>query len=293
MPLATAQTPHAFYRGWRWVSLDGSCLEVADEAAHREAFGTPGTQHGRTGYPQLRFVSLLENGTHALFGVTLGGYRDAEVTLAHETVRYLKPGMLCLADRGLSGSPLWDAACRTGAHLLWCVAKNRRLPVLKRLDDGSYLSQIEPAPQTRQKMGAQDVPPREVRVIEYRLPCTQPIYRLMTTLLDPATAPAQELAALYQQRWSIETTFAEIKTTLKGADVALRSKTPELVRQEFWGLLLAYHAVRKLMLEAALARDRSPTVLSFKHNVSIMRRKLPASGAIPPRAVPDGVAVTG
>jgi hypothetical protein len=296
VPLATVRTPGAFYRGLRLVSLDGSGLEVADEAVNREAFGSPGTQQGRTGYPQLRFVGLLENGTHVLFGVALGGYQDAEITLAHDTVRHLKPGMLCLADRGLSGYPLWAAASRTGAQLLWRITKDRVLPMTERLRDGSYLSQIEPAPLTRKKMGAQDVQLLTVRVIDYRLPGVpdaEPIYRLMTTLLDPNTAPAQELAALYQARWTIETIFAEIKTTLKGADVVLRSKTPALVRQEFWGLLLAHHVVRKLMLEAALVHEQPPDALSFKHSLSLMRRKLPASGALPPRAIPEVVGEAG
>lgn len=293
VPLATEATPGAFYRGMRLVSLDGSGLEVADEATNREAFGVPGTQQGRTGYPQLRFVGLLENGTHVLFGVALGGYQDTEVGLAHEAIQHLKPGMLCLADRGLSGYPLWAAASRTGAQLLWRIAKNRTLPVRERLADGSYLSEIEPAPLTRKRMATQDAPPLAVRVIDYRLPGVldaEPIYRLMTTLLDPIAAPAQELATLYQSRWTIETTFAEMKTTLKGADVILRSKTPELVRQEFWGLLLAHHVVRKLMLEAALTQERPPDSLSFKHSLALMRRKLPASGALPPRAVPEVVA---
>lgn len=285
VPLATQATPGAFYRGLRLVSLDGSGVEVADEAANRDAFGVPGTQQGRTGYPQLRFVGLLENGTHVLFGVALGGYRESEVSLAHQAIEHLKPGMLCLADRGLSGYPLWAAASRTGAQLLWRVAKNRTLPVRERLADGSYLSEIEPAPLTRKKMAIHEAPPLRVRVIDYRLPGVpdaEPIYRLLTTLLDPADAPAQELAELYQTRWKIETTFAEMKTTLKGAEVILRSKTPELVRQEFWGLLLAHHVVRKLMLEAALAQERPPDGLSFKHTLALMRRKLPASGALPP-----------
>lgn len=293
VPLATIATPEAFYQGMRLVSLDGSGLEVADEAANREAFGVPGTQQGRTGYPQLRFVGLLENGTHVLFGVALGGYRDSEISLAHQAIQHLKPGMLCLADRGLSGYPLWAAATRTGAQLLWRIPKNRLLPVRERLADGSYLSEIEPAPRTRKKMATQDAPPLTVRVIDYRLPGVpdaEPIYRLITTLLDPFAAPAQELATLYQSRWTIETTFAEMKITLKGADVILRSKTPELVRQEFWGLLLAHHVVRKLMLEAALAQERPPDSLSFKHTLGLMRRKLPASGALPPRAVPQVVA---
>lgn len=147
VPLATPATPGAFYHGLRLVSLDGSGVEVADEAVNRETFGVPGTQQGRTGYPQVRFVGLLENGTHVLFGVALGGYQDAEVSLAHQAIAHLQPGMLCLADRGLSGYPLWAAASRTGAQLLWRVAKNRTLPVRQRLDDRDHLCRDEDHPQ--------------------------------------------------------------------------------------------------------------------------------------------------
>jgi len=291
-PLAPAGTPGAFYRGLRLVSLDGSCLEVADEAANRQAFGVPGTQQGRTGYPQIRFVGLVEQGTHALFAMRLGGYKNSETSLAQEVVPDLKVGMLCLADRGLAGFPLWAAAARTGAHLLWRIPKNRILPVKRRFADGSYLSEIAPAPLTRRRMADASPAALTVRVIDYRLPGVpdaEPLYRLITTLLDPRAAPAEELAALYHTRWTIETTLAEMKTTLRGADVVMRSKTPELVRQEFWGLLLAHQIVRKMMLEAALAHQHPPDRLSFKHSLSLMRRKLPHSGALPPRAVPQVV----
>ena len=284
-PLAQINTDGSFYRGLRLVSVDGITLEVADEAGNREAFGVPGTQQGQTGYPQIRCVGLLESGTHAFFGVELGGYKDSEVSLAHKTLSRLKPGMLCLADRGFSGYPLWQVASQTGAQLLWRIPKNRKLPVLQQFKDGSYLSQISPAPATLKKMSNKTATAITVRVIDDQLPGVsgaEPIYRLITTLLDSEQYPADELAALYHARWSIETTFAEIKTTLKGADIVLRSKTPELVRQEFWGLLLAHHVVRKVMLEAALSRQRTPDALSFKHSLSIVRRKLPASGAIPP-----------
>jgi len=292
-PLAQPQAEGSFYRGLRVVSVDGTTLEVADEAGNREIFGVPGTNKGQTGYPQIRCVGLLENGTHALFGVALGGYKDSEVSLAHEAIKNLKPGMLCLADRGFSGYPLWRAASQAGAQLLWRIIKNRKLLVLQRFKDGSYLSQISPAPATLKKMGDKAAPAITVRVIDYRLPGVanaEPVYRLITTLLDSDRYPADELAALYHERWSIEATFAEIKTTLKGADIVLRSKTPELVRQEFWGLLLAHHVVRKLMLEAALSRQRTPDELSFKHSLSIIRRKLPTSGAIPPGALQQVVA---
>ena len=286
-PLADARTKGAFFGRYRVVSLDGSTLDVADEAANVNAFGYPGTQQGRTGYPQLRFTALLENGMHVMFGVACGGYQDSEMSLAHLSVSHLQPGMLCLADRGLSGFPLWQAAQATGAHLLWRIPRNRQLPIVKRLDDGSYLSMIAPAPATKKAMTG-NTAPIMVRVIDYQLPGVpdaEPIYRVMTTLLDHKEASAVALAKLFHEQWVIETTLAELKTTLKGADIVLRSKTPDLVRQEFYGLVLAHYAIRKLMWEAALTRDEPPERLSFKQAVNTVRRKLPAYGAIPPRAV--------
>ncbi len=125
--------------------------------------------------------------------------------------------------------------------------------------------------------------------VEYRLAGiaeAEPLYRLLTTLLDPAQAPAAELAALYHERWEIEVALAELKTGLRGARVVLRSKTPELVRQEFWGLLLAHFAVRGLMHEAALRADEDPDRLSFSHAVRVVRRKLPLFAALSPSGSP-------
>lgn len=295
-PLADERTPGAFVSGltkrYRLVSLDGSCLEVADQSANAQAFGYPSTGQGRTGYPQIRFTALVENGTHALFGVASAGFKDSEVSLAHQTITHLKPGMLCLADRGLAGFPLWQAASATGAHLLWRVTKNRYLPILKRLPDGSYLSQIEPAVATKKAMTSSTLP-IAVRVIEYELPGAlepEPLYRLITTVLDEKEITAQTLAQLYRERWTIETTFAEMKTALKGSSIVLRSKTPDLVRQEFYGLVIAHYAIRKLMQEASLGargnqlpgQGAPPGSLSFKQAANTVRRKLPTYGAISP-----------
>ena len=176
---------------------------------------------------------------------------------------------------------MWKQAAATGADLLWRVRKNIVLPCEKRLPDGSYLSRIYASDKNRRR-GTDGI---IVRVIEYRLEGiegAEPLYRLATTILDDKLAPAVELAALYHERWEIETAFDELKTHLRGANIVLRSKTPDLVRQEFYGLLMAHFAVRGLMHEAALSADEDPDRLSFLHAVRVVRRKMAAFGAIPP-----------
>jgi hypothetical protein len=265
------------------VSLDGSCLDVADTAENNTAFGRPGAGRGESAFPQVRFVALVENGTHVLFGARLGGFADGETTLAHAALPALRPGMLCLADRQFFGHALWQAAAATGADLLWRVKRSSRLPREAVLADGSYLTTIYPSEKDRrhQTTGIQ------VRVVEYRLEGiaeAEPLYRLVTTILDPAAAQAAELAALYHERWEIEGALAELKTHLRGARMVLRSKTAELVRQEFWGLLLAHFAIRGLMHEAALRAGEDPDRLSFLHTVRVVRRKLPLFAALSPSA---------
>jgi hypothetical protein len=280
-PIATPTSKGARYRAWRLVSLDGSCLDVADTAANGVAFGRPGASRGESAFPQLRFVALVENGTHVLFGARLGGFEEGETTLARDALPALRPGMLCLADRQFFGHALWQEAAATGADLLWRVKRNLRLPRETVLGDGSYLTTIYPSEKNRRHR-AEGV---RVRVIEYRLEGiadAEPLYRLVTTILDPAQAPATDLAALYHERWEIEGALAELKTHLRGARMVLRSKTPDLARQEFWGLLLAHFAVRGLMHEAALRADEDPDRLSFLHAVRVVRRKLPLFAALPP-----------
>ena len=278
-PVAVKETKGAWYRRWRIVSIDGSTLDVADNQDNEQAFGRPGASRGASAYPQVRFVSLVENGTHVLFGTQLGGYHDSEISLAHTVLAALKKGMLCLADRGFYGYELWKKACATGADLLWRVSKNPHLPCQKRLDDGSYLTTIYA------RGGKSDG--IQLRVIEYTLDGVadaEPVYRLVTSILDPIQAPAQELAALYHERWEIETALDELKTHLRGSKIVLRSKTPDLVRQEFWGLMMTHFAVRGLMHEAALEAGEDPDRLSFLHTVRVVRRKVAHFAAIPPSA---------
>ena len=280
-PIAVKRTKGAWYRHWRSVSLDGSTMDVADNQENEQAFGRPKASRGTSAYPQVRFVSLVENGTHVLFGTQMGGYGVGEITLAHQVLPALRKGMLCLADRNFFGFDLWRKARATGADLLWRVKKNLRLPCEQRLSDGSYLSTIYRSDKDRRR-GSNGI---RVRVIEYTLEGVagaEPMYRLLTSILDPDQAPAQELAALYHERWEIETALDELKTHLRGSKIVLRSKTPNLVRQEFYGLMMTHFAIRGLMHEAALQDGEDPDHLSFLHAVRVVRRRLPQFVAIPP-----------
>jgi Insertion element 4 transposase N-terminal/Transposase DDE domain len=282
-PIAERPTKGAWYRDWRLMSLDGSTLDVADTAENEEAYGRPGASRGSSAFPKLRFVGLLENGTHVLWGARLSDYATDELTLAQEVVPALCQGMLCLADRFFPSYTLWQAASQTGADLLWRTRQNARLDVDQRLPDGSYLSRLYASTSDRRNQRNAIV----VRAIDYYLkdvPGAEPVYRLITTVLDPERAPAKELAALYHERWEIETALDELKTHLRGAQIVLRSKTPELVEQEFYGLLMAHFAIRGLMHEAALRVDEDPDRLSFLHAVHVVQRRLPRFAALPPSA---------
>lgn len=276
----TRTTKGAWYRKWRVVSIDGSTLDVADEKDNAKTFGRPGGQGGEGAYPQVRFVSLVENGTHVLFGSRMGDYHTGETVLARETLGFLSEEMLCLADRGFFGFNLWRQARDTKAALLWRMKKNAKLPCEKRFRDGSFLSRIYDSRDTK-RAGESVV----VRVIEYALdgvPDAEPAYRLITTILDPSQAPAKELAALYHERWEIESAFDEFKTHLRGNKIVLRSKRPDLVRQEFYGFMMAHYAIRGIMHEAALKADEDPDRLSYVHAVRVIRRKMAAAAAISP-----------
>jgi hypothetical protein len=280
-PIATENTKGAWYRQWRLFSLDGSTLDVPDEVENQVAFGKQPCKQGESAFPAIRFLSLVENGTHVLFGSRMAPYTTGELTLAEDVIPLLKPGMLCLADRGFYGYRLWALAKGTGADLVWRVRKSQTLPREKVLTDGSFLSRVYES-QNDQKQKRNGV---VVRVVEYTmegLPDAEPIYRLITTIHDPDQAPAKELAALYHERWEIETAFDELKTHLRGRQITLRSKTPDLIRQEFYGLMMAHFAIRGLMHEAALKGGIDPDRLSFMHAVRVIRRKMTRLASLPP-----------
>ena len=225
--------PGVFWRGLRVMALDGSTMNLADEAGNAARFGYPGGSRGQAACPMLRFCALVECGTGVLIGAQADGYATGEHTLAERVFAsgVIDQSMLILADRGFIGWALWQKAVATGAAIVCRARDNQQLPVIERLPDGSYLSEIYESQKARRHGTG-----TRVRVIEYSVEGV-PVavvgpeagapqrYRLITSLLDPLTAPAAELAALYQRRWRIETAFAELKTQL-AEGLALRSKTP-------------------------------------------------------------------
>ena len=281
-PLATRATRGAWYRHWRIMVLDGTCLDVPDSPAN-QGLGRATGGRGQAAFPQVRVVGLVEAGTHAIVDAAQGPYSSGEQTLAQGLAREggpLGPGVLLLADRLFVGWELWQAMAGTGADLVWrvrCGQGAPKLPVEQVLSDGSWLSYLRADRGRRLR----------VRVIEYTLGdpgrrTGTDRYRLVTTILDPAAAPAGELAALYTERWEVETALGELKTTQRGPRQVLRSKSPELVAQEVWAHLLVHYALRAVLHTAALQADLDPDRLSFIATLRVVRRQVIARPAFSP-----------
>jgi hypothetical protein len=261
------------------VAVDGTTFDVPDSVANAGFFGRPGSARGAGGgaFPQVRVAALGECGTHAIFAAELGPLAVHETELARRLLGHLRAGMLLIADRGFSGFDLWRAAASTGADLLWRVKNAAVLPVVEQLADGSYLSHIYAA---RDKHRHAD--PARVRVIEYTLAGQATVYRLITTITDPAQAPALDLAGLYAQRWEFEMSLDELKTHQGAPRLVLRSHTPGGVQQEVWGFLLVHYAIRALMHQAALDAGTDPDRISFTRTLRLARRQVTAQAALSP-----------
>jgi hypothetical protein len=281
-PLGEAGTPGVWLAGRRMVAIDGTCLDAADTDVNDAEFGRAGVSKGeKAAFPQARVLALAECGTHAIFAARVGGYRDSEARLAEQLLPELGAGMVLLADRGFFSFALWRKACDTGADLLWRVRTDPAGPKpqhVQDLSDGSWLAHLRRSSDPHGE-------PMLARVIDYTIQDGRPNptgYRLLTTLLDPDEAPATDLAAAYAQRWEIESAFDELKTHQRGPRVVLRSKSPDLVKQEIWGHLCCHFAIRSLMTDAARYADHDPDRVSFTAALRITRRTIAHAGDFPP-----------
>lgn len=295
VPMAPEGLPGGWCAGRRVMAVDGSNIDLADTAANVAEFGYAS---GGGAFPQVRMVALAETATHAVTAVATGRARTGERGLFGKLLNALTPGMLVLADRGFLSFDLWGQAVATGADLCWRAKSSTSLPVLQTLPDGSYLSQLSDpvlASKRRDQIRKNvrqpvEVPGHRVRVVEYQVtdrgtPGAEPeTYRLITTLLDPGEAPATELCELYHRRWELESTFDEIKTSQRGSGIVLRSKSPPMVYQELYALLLTHYAVRELMLHASEAEDSEYELerLSFIRSLRLIRRHITGQAAFSP-----------
>jgi hypothetical protein len=286
VPLAEPGTKSAWLGHRRIMAIDGFVLDTPDTPKNRDKYGIDGPEASQHPYPQVRVVGLVECGTHAIIDAAFAGTGTGEQVLMPDLLRSVEPDMLIIADRGFYGYDLWDQALDTGAALLWRVKSHIRLPVVRELGDGSFLSVIFPArtAQARRtsiidtvRNGEQPHPAqaKAVRVIEYTIPNrggADETIRLITSIIDLDEAAAIELAAAYHERWEIENTFDEMKTHQRGPARVLRSKSPDLVEQEVWSFLLTHYAIRALMTRAADEADVDPDRISFMRSLRVVRR---------------------
>lgn len=299
VPVADQLTRGAFLGPWRLMAIDGFEWDAPDTAANVAGFGYGGSAGHATPFPKVRVVTVSECGSHAVVDAQMGGTKTAEQTMARALYRRLEPGWLLLADRNFYSFADWQAAADGGADLLWRVTSRLGLPVLEVLPDGSWRSVlISPkihreqtrARLTGQARAGQPLDPGQavpVRVIEYDVPDregsgTGETIRLLTTISDPAAAPAPVLAQTYHQRWEHETGNDQIKTCLRGPGRVLRSKRPDMVRQEIYGYLLAHYAISALICRAATEADIDPDRVKFLRTVRVVRRALADPAAFSP-----------
>jgi hypothetical protein len=289
VPIATPGTRGAWYHDRRVMAIDGVILDAPDTDENVDRFEKKEHKNGESAFPQVRVVGLTECGTHAMVAAEVDSWRVYERELAERLLDQFEPNMLVLADRGFFSYDLWQQASDTRAALVWRVVTAIRLPVLELYSDGSYLSELLPNKlKTDLNRGKKRHVPEgariPVRVIEYRIGNRKSpeIIRLVTTLLDHKEAPAAELAALYAERWEFEMGLDEIETHQIANYRVLRSKKPDLVEQEIWGLLITHYIIRNLMHQAADDIDIDEDRLSFIRSLRVVRRSVANDTDFPP-----------
>ena len=279
-PLATPETPGAFYKGYRLMGIDGTVMDVPDSPANEERFGRSSGGRGDAAFPQIRKLSLVELGTHVETALAIGGYHDSEQKLVVQLFDKIPDDALLLEDRNFFSYDHWKELDSRGVKLLVRIKSTMILKPIERLPDGSCLAKIYPSSYDRDK----DRKGIVVRVIEYTL--DDPLrtghgetHRLLTNLLDHMMFPAMELICLYHERWEEEQVYDEQKThqdpRRPTKPAHFRSQTPEGVEQEIYALSLAHFVVRALMLEAAKQENQDADRLSFTGCFQILQGRLP------------------
>jgi hypothetical protein len=283
---ATASAHEHRWRGLAVYGLDGSQLRVPDSPENDQAFGRPKSGRGRAGYPQVRGVALMVLRSHLLAGLAVGACADGEVTLAASLWPLLPDDSLTIVDRGFLSYRLFHHLQAAGPNRHWLTRAKKTLQwrVRHRLGPNDVLVDL---PVHRHLRRAHPELPETLpaRAIRYHRRGFRP-QTLLTSLLDPVTYPAAEIVALYHERWELEIGFDEIKTHTLEREEALRSRAPERIRQEIWGLALGYNLVRLEMARVAVRADVAPQRISYRHTLMLIRNFWLAAWLAPPGVLP-------
>jgi hypothetical protein len=297
--VATLATRGAWLRGRLLLAIDGFDADVADSEENAAEFGYAGSGDARSAFPKIRVVALAECGTHAFRAAEIGGWAAGEKTLARGLLMRLRRDEVLVADRGFYSFDNWSLAAGTGADLIWRAPTQLALPVVEVLPDGTFLTVlINPEIRGARRRGellaaaraGAELDPDEAhlaRVVEYDVPDragngSGELVVVLTTLLDPGQARADEIAAGYAERWEEETANDQLKTHLRGPGKVLRSRLPDLVIQEMWAWLIVQHALTALIADAAEAADIDPDRIGFARALRLVRRSATGTADIPP-----------
>src|SRR6266478_1577599 len=256
------------WRGLALYGVDGSTLRVPDSDENRAAFGGSSGERGQSGYPLVRMAALMGLRSHLLAAVAFGPYGKSELAYAAALWQSVPSDSLTIMDRNFLAAPVLIPLHRDGSNRQWLTRAKAKtvMHVIERLGAGDELVELETSPESLQKDPT--LPRRyRARAIRYQRQGFDPQI-LLTSLVDHKAYPAREIVSLYHERWEIELGFDEIKTEMLDREEAIRSRTPDGVRQELWGILIAYNLIRLEMERVATAAKVEPARISF---VSAMR----------------------
>ena len=259
------------WQGLMVLGADGTSMRVPDSAENRRTFGLPGSRKNTAGYPQIRAVGLMVLRSHLLLDFAFAGFKIGEITLATPLIKRTPDYSLTILDRFYHSYLLWHQIRTQGEERHWLVRgrKNLKYRVIERLGRGDELVEIE-FPRALRKKHPELPATFLARVVRYRRKGFR-ARALWTSLLDPEKYPAVEIAELYHERWELEVGYDEIKTEMLERLEAIRSVAPERVRQEVWGLAVAYNLVRQEMEAAALEWGVAPRRISFAGSLRAVR----------------------
>ena len=293
VPIAGPGASGAWFKRYRIMAIDGVVLDAPDTPENNEVVEHSNSGVKESAFPAVRVVGLAECGTRALVGAVIGRGRVGERTLAPELLPRVEPDMLIIADRGFHGYDLWTGCLEAGAEVLFRATTQLNLPVLETFPDGSYRSVLirrdiqRQVRQRARRLGQNKGPDGDLSILEANgIPCRVVEYSvenrsnpdeivcLLTSIIDHEIAPAQDLAALYHERWEFELALREIELHQLHHRRVLRSKSPEMIRQELWAMFLTHYAIRHLIYEAADTVDLDPDRLSFLRCLRIVRRQV-------------------